>query len=162
MNFQLIFIKCSIRRQGRDHLRENFVVDKLSPEHATKVNAHWKYGGEGYDCSIAQAIRAFGAVGIFNNEDERSTENLVSWVILMRLGTLNALHTLDEHRSKGLGRWTMEAASKWVAQEGLIPLCEIEPYNKQSKCLVEKIGYKFIQKVCWMRYTPPEAPTSSV
>lgn len=152
----LLFI--SFRRAD---LKEEFKLDKLLPLHASKINSHWKYGSKGHEQSIAEDIKSFRAAGIFKRNSEMeavvgsSGENLVSWVILTRTGTLNALHTLEEYRGRGLGSWTMQAASKWLAaEEDLIPVCEIENYNKESKRLVEKIGFEIIQEVRWMQYKP--------
>lgn len=134
------------------------------------INSHWKLGVTGREDLIADMLRAFPAAGVFKkrqcssrlSKDDRNiqipvgrrNEDLVSFVMFHALGTISALHTLEEYRCIGLGTWTMESVSKELVLGGLIPLCEIEPYNDQSMRLVQKIGFRLAQKVCWVLYTP--------
>lgn len=135
-------------------------MDKLAPEHARTVSDNWKFGCDAHIPSISEAIRTLGSAGVFKKRDTKDIENgrrnadLVSWVVLLRLGTMNALHTLDAYRGKGLARWTMQAASKWWAEQGLVPLVEVETYNDTSRQLVERLGFKFIQNVNWIQFFP--------
>ncbi|ODM92392.1 hypothetical protein Ocin01_14290 [Orchesella cincta] len=141
--------------------KDEFEVDKLTEENALKVDSHWKYGKGGE--FMAEVIKSSVSAGVFKRKTDpntgetsssRANEDLVSWIVFIELGTLNALYTSEDHRRRGLAQWTLEAGSKWAAEAGFIPMCEIEEYNVQSRSLVEKVGYKLLHNVNWMYYVP--------
>ncbi|CAL8103769.1 unnamed protein product [Orchesella dallaii] len=144
-------------------LEDDFEVDRLTIENATKVNTHWRYGSIVDHKRIAEAIKTLKSAGVFKRtkhpktgeiSSSRTNEDLVSWIVFRQIGTLNALYTVDDYRRRGLARWALEAASKWLAEAGFIPVCDIEEYNEDSRKLVDKIGFKLIQTVFWMTYEP--------
>lgn len=150
-----------------DNLGQNYEIDKLSPEHASIIKSNWRYGDEYHLLTISDCI-TFGSAGVFKKEPHnphpphssdkpQKNNSLLSWVILSHHGTLSALHTLEQHRGKGLAKITMKAASKFVATDNLTPLCIVEEYNTVARNLVEKIGFNFICDSYWMWYHPAGA-----
>ena len=63
-----------------------------------------------------------------------------------RKGWINRLAVLPDFRRQGLGRMLIEAAEKWLVQEGMgIFACMIEPGNQVSNAVFESSDYKLFE-----------------
>ena len=59
-----------------------------------------------------------------------------------RKGWINRLAVLHEYRKKGIAKKLIDAAEKWLDEQGIeIYACQIEDYNKESFEVFKKLGY---------------------
>ena len=59
-----------------------------------------------------------------------------------RKGWINRVAVLPEYRKKGIAKKLVDAAEKWLDEQGIeIYACQIEDYNKESFEVFKKLGY---------------------
>jgi GNAT superfamily N-acetyltransferase len=77
--------------------------------------------------------------------------HLVAWGMTHDDGSLGFLHVLKEFRNKGYGKNILLELIPQLRQEGKPVFGNIEPGNKASVRLVNKLGFKFDQKSSWIK-----------
>jgi len=73
-------------------------------------------------------------------------EDIYTGVVLVthdgRKGWINRVAVLPEYRHKGIAKLLVDAAEKWLDDQGIgIYACQIEDYNKDSLEVFKKFGY---------------------
>jgi ribosomal protein S18 acetylase RimI-like enzyme len=131
-------------------LRENkgTVVASLRREDVKLVTANWKFSREETDKELIDLIDKIASTGIYIDSE------LISWMLLNQIGTMSALHTMEQHRGKGYAEIVARNVTKAAKEIGLIPSVEMEPYNTSSFRLFSKIGYEFAFESEWITYSP--------
>ena len=94
---------------------------------------------------IADRIRKGISVGIYENN------KLVSWGLTQDDGAIGFLHTLDHYRRKGYGYNIALSMTDKLLHKGELPFAYIEPSNKYSIGLFQKLGYKENKTVHWFQ-----------
>ncbi len=64
------------------------------------------------------------------------------------------MHTLEEHRSKGYGLLCTKFLLEKVTKIGLTPYLCVDDGNVKSTKMVEKMGFKPTNPVCWVVSEP--------
>ncbi|MCB2207334.1 MAG: GNAT family N-acetyltransferase [Bacteroidetes bacterium] len=72
--------------------------------------------------------------------------NVYAGVVLVthdgRKGWINRVAVLPEYRHKGIAKLLVDAAEKWLDEQGIsIYACQIEDYNEDSLKVFKKLGY---------------------
>ena len=72
--------------------------------------------------------------------------NVYAGVVLVthdgRKGWINRVAVLPEYRLKGIAKLLVDAAEKWLDEQGIgIYACQIEDYNEDSLEVFKKLGY---------------------
>jgi len=73
-------------------------------------------------------------------------EDIYTGVVLVthdgRKGWINRVAVLPEYRHQGIAKLLVDAAEKWLDDQGIgIYACQIEDYNKDSLEVFKKFGY---------------------
>lgn len=68
----------------------------------------------------------------------------------MPTGTINALHTIDAYRRKGLAELAMKRVAVDLVRLRMRPLVEIELESTASKNLMEKLGFQLAFDAIWI------------
>lgn len=97
---------------------------------------------------IAETIKHTGSAGVFVNGE------LISWVVLFIIGSINALYTEDSHRGKGYGALTMRKICNFVGRRKMWPNVQVQIGNTASKTLMKKVGFEDSHIVDWVIYEP--------
>jgi GNAT superfamily N-acetyltransferase len=122
---------------------------ELCPQDAVLVAKRWKFASPGSDIFLAETIQhGSGSAGVYLNGE------LVSWVVIFIIGSINALYTEDNYRGQGFGLLTMKKVCKIGGDKGLVPNVQIQIGNIASKKLMSKIGFKDSHVVEWVIYRP--------
>ena len=85
------------------------------------------------------------SAGIYENN------KLVSWGLTQDDGAIGFLHTLDRYRRKGYGYNVALSMTDKLLHKGEPPFAYIEPSNKNSIGLFQKLGYKDNKTVHWFQ-----------
>lgn len=76
---------------------------------------------------------------------------LAAWGLTHDDGSLGFLNVIPEFRGKGLGEATFRALIKSKKEQNKPVFVNIEPKNKQTANLLEKIGLEFDRTVSWIK-----------
>ncbi len=76
---------------------------------------------------------------------------LLAWGLIHDDGSLGFLHVLNEYRNRGYGKNILLELIRQLRQEGKPVFGNIEPGNKASVRLVNKLGFRFDQKSSWIK-----------
>lgn len=97
---------------------------------------------------ISDTIKHTGSAGVYVSGE------LVSWVVIFVIGSINALYTEDAQRGKGYAALTMRKVCKVAGDKGLVPNVQVQIGNTASKKLMHKVGLEDSHIVEWISYNP--------
>lgn len=120
------------------------VVRNLNRDHAETVYINSDYKDYLSIDFIAERIQKDVSKGVFINDE------LVAWGLTHDDGALGYLHVKDKARRKGYGLSVMLGLINDVRAQGKIPFGCIEPSNKKSLGLVEKLGFIYQRNCSWL------------
>jgi len=78
-------------------------------------------------------------------------DNLVGWGLTHDDGSLGFLNVISEHRGKGIGEAVFRTLINAKREKGMPVFVNVEPQNKQSISLLEKLGLVFDRSVSWVK-----------
>lgn len=113
------------------------------------INSVWKFGSDGALIHVNDQIRHSPSAGIFLSDDT-TLSSPICWTITMPTGTINALHTIDAYRRKGLAELAMKRVAVDLVRLRMRPLVEIELESTASKNLMEKLGFQLAFDAIWI------------
>ncbi|CAG7716735.1 unnamed protein product [Allacma fusca] len=116
------------------------IVSPLEPSEAKIVTDNWISSGPGTLDRMEDCIKTIGSAGVYV-QDENKGNILASWVVMFHSGTINALYTHDDYRRRGYAKIAMEAVSRYVADDGIIPNVQTNWENPVSNAIMDQIGY---------------------
>lgn len=105
--------------------------------YAKLIDSLWPYHYPGSEEYIALMLEINGGFGLFT----KSTDQLVSWVLLNCLGDLGLLQTLEECQRKGYGSIMIRVASQKIGLEGGWCCGAVSVDNGACQTLLRKIGF---------------------
>ncbi|XP_065167436.1 uncharacterized protein [Atheta coriaria] len=119
-----------------DH--NDYYMDAVKAEDAEAINAIWP---PRFNTSL-EYIRTFitmnGGFGIY----EKSTHELVSWVLINVLGQLGVLQTREGYFKNGFGAALTRKAARIIGKNGDHPIGTIGSMNLASQGLFTKLGFE--------------------
>lgn len=116
-------------------------VQSLERCHAQTVYDHWLYKRVSSAERLADKIEAFPSAGVFL----KSSNELVSWMLVFPPFEMGCLETKENHRRKGYATLVTYYLAKLVAQAGFLPTVLINLKNKPSQEFFTKIGFQLLQ-----------------
>lgn len=117
-------------------------IDQTLVGYIYQNSAYKDFTSEQY---IAERLSRDVSAGIWMDE------KLAAWGLTHDDGSLGFLHVIPEFRGKGLGEAVFRALLYAKQQEKKPVFVNIEPKNKQSANLLEKIGLEFDRTVSWIK-----------
>ena len=72
--------------------------------------------------------------------DDHDSTNPVAWVVQYQFGEIGHLHTVEEHRRKGLATVLMREMCKTVMARGDLPMC-VTTYDNPVCGLLKSLGF---------------------
>jgi predicted GNAT family acetyltransferase len=82
-------------------------------------------------------------------------QSLVSWALMYNEGSIGVVHTVEEHRGKGLARATLvHLLQKMYSRESIEapPYAFIDCQNTASRALFESLQFQKVADVMWMMF----------
>lgn len=130
-----------------NRIPENFSLRSLTQEHVNTVKSAWRHDDEFSINTVSYLIEHNVSVGLFNESND-----LVAWCLVFDFGSLAALQVDEKHYRKGYGTIVTKALSKKIAMENGVDITSnFVDGNVKSQNLVEKIGFKQIDKNLWVK-----------
>ncbi|ALC40235.1 CG5783 [Drosophila busckii] len=124
-----------------------FYLDALTEADANIVDEHWPNHHEGSLYFVQRQIRLCASVGLYEAEPKQ----LVAWCIRLQGGFLGALQVLDSHKRRGFGCLVTAEISRRLAAAGDDVMALVNPENKASIAVFNKLGFKIIDECYWAR-----------
>lgn len=118
-------------------------------EHAEKANNYWPNRHIGSLFFLKRLIDWNPNLGIF---DENNV--LIAWCFRLQAGPLGAVQVDEGHLKKGLGSLVTRAMAKLLADMDLDTFALVGAENTPSQKLFEKLGFKIVDHVYWLRTLP--------
>ncbi len=78
-------------------------------------------------------------------------DKLAGWGLTHDDGSLGFLNVLSEYRGKGIGEAVFRTLINAKREKGMPVFVNVEPQNKQSISLLEKLGLVFDRSVSWVK-----------
>ncbi len=125
-------------------------VDKV--ESVTKT---WEYASffPNLDAYIRENIqnKTLSSLGV----RQKTTGQLVGWMLEREDGSLGMLHVHPDHRGKGIGTVLIQKLSEEVLTQREAVYVDIEPGNRKPIKLYERCGYEIDSaQLTWINYKP--------
>lgn len=121
----------------------------MKPEHAKIADDVWPNKHDGSLFFLKRLIDWNPNIGAFTEDG-----TLVSWCFRLQAGPLGALQTAETHFRQGLGSLVTKAMIHKLADLNLDTFALVGIANTASQNMFEKIGFKKIEKVYWLRNYP--------
>lgn len=115
-------------------------IKKLDQSHVDTINSVWPHRYENSEKFISLLIEMNDSFGVFL----KSTDELVSWILLSIMGQLGVLQTAEGHKRKGYACLITKYMSKHLALKGYSALGTVIDKNNSSINMFTKIGFKSI------------------
>ncbi|XP_018560931.1 uncharacterized protein LOC108903292 isoform X2 [Anoplophora glabripennis] len=113
-------------------------IKQLDKSYANFINSIWPHRYEDSEKFIELLIEMNDSYGVFL----KSTNELVSWILLSMLGQLGVLQTEDEHKRKGYASLITKYMSKQLALKGYNAFGTVIDTNHSSISMFTKLGFR--------------------
>ena len=122
----------------RKPLPSGYRLDVIHSSDIEPIASKWSpYGG--LKRLMIQYITNYPNIAVY--DATREPPQPISWIMGSGLGALWHLHTVEEHRGKGLATFVIQEITEQLLAMGITPLVYIELDNKPSQLLFTKCGY---------------------
>ncbi|CAG7721911.1 unnamed protein product [Allacma fusca] len=119
-------------------INTEFKVKPLSLKDAGIVDQNWFPDGPSEKIIfIEDAINYFTTAGIY----VKGEESPAAFGIASLIGSINCVHTMDDHRRKGFAVAVVQDLVKRCKELGMVPCAHIVKGNSQSQGLFNKSGF---------------------
>jgi GNAT superfamily N-acetyltransferase len=130
-------------------------VDALGrpgPEHVDLILAHWPFGSssnpEDRDY-VARRLSRAPASGFFVGDE------MVSWALTGDDLSMVMMHTLEDHRRRGIARLVTADLTLQMCDQHVTPYCYVVSGNDSPLGLLEQMGYVRSEgRYCWLGTKP--------
>ncbi|XP_048577532.1 uncharacterized protein LOC116617041 isoform X2 [Nematostella vectensis] len=128
--------------RDREHLIESecpggYRLAKLELHHADRINNTWKFSSPHTLERLKRWIQHSDNVGVFCCD----TDELVGWGLVAEAGCISALHTITEHRKKGIAKAVITRLTNLLLKANMVPYTYIEENNHISQNLFQQMGF---------------------
>ena len=124
---------------------------KLKEDHAHFISQHWNYFKPLDRLQYLKYVfQNLISVGVFL---ESNPHQPVSWGFQSNFGSMNAIHTLEEHRRKGYNRMATLCLMEKILKDGMIPVAGVNIQNTPSIKLLSELGLVEAFDTIWILYS---------
>ena len=121
------------------------LIKDLQPQDATII-AKMQKGEHNKEAELKRTIANGVGYGIFHGDQ------LLSWIMLTKYGTMGKLFTFPEVRGHGYGSSVANKLSRHLLRLDITPMVFVEENNFQSLRLFTKLGFEKIDRISWIAY----------
>lgn len=125
-------------------LPEHIYLKVLGTSDAKLINDEWPYAFEGSEKFIRNQIVLNGGWALTS-----PSGNYMAWGIQNNYGGIGAIHTVKEHRRKGLGALITKIVGKEIAKKGM-DVFSVTSDGNFSEIMMLNIGFKTIARKSWI------------
>ncbi len=130
------------------HPKSGFRVRPLTATDARTICAHSDYHEYISEAYIEEVIEK-GFSGGIESEGE-----LVAWATTHDDLAIGNLHVLPHHRRQGYAAALVSHLAEEVRRLGHLPVMNIEPSNRASRAMAERLGFEEERPVNWLKFVP--------
>ena len=119
---------------------DGYTLKRLEPQHAEFVSSHWKYIKSPSKVAwYEERIKRFHTMAAYCCDNPSKP---VAWILQYANREIGSLHTVEQHRNKGLGLVVTAALCRTVLEETPdIPLYGLVEKGNSVYKLYEKLGW---------------------
>lgn len=130
-------------------LHEQYELGPLEVKDAPAVNDLWAYKRPTGSVQYIESLIATAQTSCIR---VKATGQPVSWALQQSDGSMGMLHTVQEHRRKGLGKVSMMALVRKLQSLNTQVFCYVVQENTASMKLLESIGFQNTGMFDWVGY----------
>lgn len=120
-------------------------VRQLTPVDASTICAYSDYGEYISEKYVREVIQKGFSGGI------EAHGGLVAWATTHDDLAIGNLHVLPDYRCKGYAATLVTALAQRVRKQGHLPVMNIEPSNRASRGVAERLGFTVDRPVTWLK-----------
>lgn len=129
---------------------DNVGIRELGPNDAILIDQNWLYKSRTSQVTVEDLIKLNGGLGIY----ERSTKELLAWVLINESYAIGRLQTIEEAKRKGYGKLLIKAFCRKIAKNDKVDIIAyINSTNTASRNLFVSLGFKEIGKCSYLKVT---------
>ncbi|XP_014254360.1 uncharacterized protein LOC106669409 [Cimex lectularius] len=147
---KVFWLPSSLAKEIQIITPEGFQLGNLKEEHAELINNLWPHKhSESFKLIINTINYNFG-LGVFDKNN-----HLVAWALYWFYGGIGSVHTVSEHRRKGLGKMVVNAITKKLGDLGIDVHLNVLRGNMTGESFFESIGFLHAYNGLWA-YSQPD------
>lgn len=133
--------------------RDDVVLKPLKDSDAEIANNLWPNRHSGSLFFLRRLIRWNPTVGAYKKL-ANGEEDLMGWSFILQAGPMGALQVREEYQNQGIGSMVTTAMAHLLATMQRDSFGFVGVENHFSKKMYEKLGFKILESIYWLRTYP--------